>query len=350
MDTATTAPSHNRYPFFFFLFFIYLDFVPQVLKIFKIDLVRIRITCRNSEFTSFSSDAKKDIVVMGVNSRACNFLVKPIQISTLNILWQHVLRSNRSSSNNCTKELERQYRGKWPRVAWTFKLNQMSIMAVNHAKPKKILQIIRKMTGCTLAQYPSQAMNFAPQQQCTGRSMRMPDLVKFPGHNALPRYQMGLQSQLLMMFQQPNSPFQNYSRQQQVNESAQCLPYAPAPSVGFAPLMNDAPNTILPPRLTLSHCIIQSLNSSTSHPASEQCRPIALSTIGAIANKSCSNSIFTVKGECYWKNCNPVAKAMLSDLLDLFADMLDMVKFPRDLGLGEDVLVLDSYIRDKGAM
>ncbi|KAI3440842.1 uncharacterized protein J3R85_003078 [Psidium guajava] len=153
----------------------------------------------------FSSDDEKDTVVKGVKGGACNYLVKPIRIDTLKILWQHVLRSNPSSRNNSTKELEMPHllttsskadfphwkldqsevlnnthsqakneqenskslkkssedeadqgqtksRTKKPRIVWTPELNQMFIMAVNslgndNAKPKKILHIMRKMTS-----------------------------------------------------------------------------------------------------------------------------------------------------------------------------------------------------------
>ncbi|XP_030446899.1 two-component response regulator ARR14-like isoform X1 [Syzygium oleosum] len=338
----------------------------------------------------FSSDAVKDTVAKGVNSGACDFLVKPIQINTLKILWQHVLRSNRSSSNNSTKELETPHAlttsssnnahtqaqneeensksskrssedeadhgqnksgVKKPRVVWTPELNRMFIMAVNSlgnddAKPKKILQFMRKMAGvphltrqnisshlqkhrtnskkigaasdhrsahsslingpgfanlthptppsssligcgviqkhAASARYPSQAMSIAPRQQCTGCSMRMPDLVEFPDNNVLPRYQMGLESQPLALLQQPNPPLQNYGHQQRVNESAQCPPYAPAPSVGFTSPMNN------------------------------------------------THQVYNNKA--------------------MFADMLD-TNFFEDLGFGEDFPLLDSYIQDNnGAM
>ncbi|XP_010064661.2 two-component response regulator ARR2-like [Eucalyptus grandis] len=446
----------------------------------------------------FSSDAEKDTVVKGVNSGACNYLVKPIQVSTLKILWQHVLRSNPSSSNNSTKEFETSHLlttsssddshtraeneevnskslkkgsedeanhgknkvgAKKPRVVWTSELNRTFVMAVNSlgnhdVKPKKILQIMRKMTsvphltrqnvsshlqkyrtnskkigeasehqnatsslingpgftnptpspppsiGCggiqkyaAAAQYPSQAMSIAPQQHCTGCSSRMPNPVEFPHHNALPRYQMGLQSQPLAPLQQPHLPLQNYGRQQQVNESVQCLPYAPAPSVGFAPPMNNAP-PVLPKQsdnsliMQMSHTptymqipdaaahprhylsatthhhplhsqipthAIQSLNSSTPNHASEQGPLVALSTIGV--NESYGSNIAPVKGEfSYQNNHNPVVEdrqvsgneAMFTDMLD--TNFLDDLGFLEELGLGEDAPFLDSNIQDNGAM
>ncbi|KAL3725537.1 hypothetical protein ACJRO7_030548 [Eucalyptus globulus] len=303
----------------------------------------------------FSSDDEKDTVVKGVQSGACDFLVKPIQISTLKILWQHVLRSNPSSRNNFTKELDMLHavitstsndthpqaeneeensktlqrssedegdqsqtksEAKKPRMVWTPELNRVFIMVVDSlgsddAKPKKILQIMRKITGvphltrqnvsshlqkyrmnskktgeaskhqsahsslidgpgfanpthstplpsssligcggtqnnAASAQYPSQAMRIAPQGPCTGCSMRMPNPVEFPNNDALPRYQIRLQSQPHAPLQQLNPLLQNFGCQQQRNESAQRFFYASAPSVGFTSPMNNITHPVLP--------------------------------------------------------------------------------------------------------
>ncbi|XP_048132529.1 two-component response regulator ARR1-like [Rhodamnia argentea] len=284
----------------------------------------------------FSSDHEKDTVVKGVKGGARDFLVKPIRSDTLKILWRHVLRSNPSSRNNSTKELEMPHLlttsssnnthsqaeneeenskslkrssedeadqgqtksgAKKPRIVWTPELSQMFIMAVNslgddNAKPKKILQIMRKMTGlphltrqhvsshlqkyrrnsnkigeasehqsaesslingpgfadltcspppsspligssrmqnCVAsAQYPSRVMSIARRQQCTSCSTRMHNLVEFLDNEALP-------PQPLVPLQQPNPLLENYGPQ-----SAQCPSYAHAPSLGFtSPMKNN---------------------------------------------------------------------------------------------------------------
>ncbi|XP_048140265.1 two-component response regulator ARR14-like isoform X1 [Rhodamnia argentea] len=296
----------------------------------------------------FSSDAEKDTVLKGVNSGACDFLVKPIQISTLKILWQHVLRSNRRSSNNSIKGLETlhalttsssidtralaeneeeenskslkrssedeadhgqsQSPAKKPRMVWTPELNQMFIMAVNSlsnddAKPKKILQIMRKMAGVPhltrqnvsshlqvrvlnstslrkinskLGKQTYQCFNnsicslnlqrdmliksrFLIVQKYRTSSKKIGEasdhqsahssLLDSPGfanltHSAPPSssligYQMGLQSQPIAPLQQPN-PIQSCGRQQQMTESGQCRSYAHEPFVGFTSPMNNS--------------------------------------------------------------------------------------------------------------
>ncbi|XP_030536477.1 two-component response regulator ARR14-like [Rhodamnia argentea] len=249
----------------------------------------------------FSCDAEKDTVLKGVNSGACDFLVKPIQISTLTILWQHVLRSNRRSSNNSIKELETlhalttsssidtraqaeneeeenskslkrssedevdhgqsQSRVKKPRMVWTPELNQMFIMAVNSlgnddAKPKKILQIMRKMAGVPhltrqnvsshLQKYRtgSKKIGEASEHQSAHSSLLDSPGFANPAHSAPPSssligYQMGLQSQPIAPLQQPN-PIQSCGRQQQMTESGQCRSYAHEPFVGFTSPMNNS--------------------------------------------------------------------------------------------------------------
>ncbi|KAL3724370.1 hypothetical protein ACJRO7_029531 [Eucalyptus globulus] len=415
----------------------------------------------------FSSDSKKDTVLKGVNSGACDFLVKPIQINTLKILWRHMLRSNQSPSKNSTKELETLHnpttsssnnthtraeneeensksskrsseeeadhgqsksRAKKPRLVWTPELNQMFITAVNSlgkddVKPNKILQIMRKMTGvpphltrqnvsshlqkycmnskktgdalkhqsthsslinspgfanlthstppslsligssgiqnCTTsAQYPSRAMAIAPGRQCTCCSMRMPKLVEFPDHNASLMYQTGLQPQPLVPLQQPNPLLQNHSCQQQANESAQCPSYAPTPFVGFTSPMNAAAGHYLsattnphPLHSQIPTHDIQSLNSSAPHLASERGLPVALSTIGAKANESCGTNILAAEGEFYCGNDhNQVAEdCQVYTEEAMFADILDLDIF-EDLGFGEGIPFLDSYIQDNGTM
>ncbi|XP_030536478.2 two-component response regulator ARR14-like isoform X2 [Rhodamnia argentea] len=249
----------------------------------------------------FSSDAEKDTVLKGVNSGACDFLVKPIQISTLKILWQHVLRSNRRSSNNSIKGLETlhalttsssidtralaeneeeenskslkrssedeadhgqsQSPAKKPRMVWTPELNQMFIMAVNSlsnddAKPKKILQIMRKMAGVphlTRQNVSSHLQKYRTSSKKIGEASdhqsAHSSLLDSPGfanltHSAPPSssligYQMGLQSQPIAPLQQPN-PIQSCGRQQQMTESGQCRSYAHEPFVGFTSPMNNS--------------------------------------------------------------------------------------------------------------
>ncbi|XP_056165120.1 two-component response regulator ORR21-like [Syzygium oleosum] len=440
----------------------------------------------------FSSDDEKDTVVKGLKSGACDFLVKPIQINTLKILWRHVLWSNPSLRNNSNKELEMLHGstttssnnthsqaeneeenskrlkmssedeadqgrtksgGKKPRVVWTPELNRMFVMAVNSlgiddAKPKKILQIMRKMTGAphltrqnvsshlqkhrmntkkigeaskhqsahssltnpthstppslsligcgrtqngaASAQYPSQAMRIAPRQPCTGCSMRRPNIIELPNNYALPRYQMGLQTQPLALLQQPNPLLQNYGCQQQANESAQCLTYAPTPSVGLTSQVNINTHSVLPNQsdnslimqmsqtpsnmqildeaaatrrylsaTTQPHPLhsqisthdIQNLSSGTPHFASEQGLPGALSTIEANANEFCSSNIVAVKGEFSYRNNHyTVAEdCQLYGSEAMFENMLDPNIF-EDLEFGEDVPFLDSYIHDNSAI
>ncbi|KAF8014131.1 hypothetical protein BT93_H0084 [Corymbia citriodora subsp. variegata] len=409
----------------------------------------------------FSSDTEKDTVVKGVYNGACDFLVKPIQINTLKVLWQHVLRSNRSLGSSSIKELETpplapttsssndthtqaeheeenskslkrssedeadhdqsRSSAKKPRLVWTPELNETFTMAVNilgidDAKPKNVLEIMRKMTSVPLTrqnvsshlqkyrmnfkkmdeasehqsahsslihghgfadqthsappssslvtcggiqncaastQFPSQAMSITPRQQCACCSMRMPDLVQFPDSIAPPMCQTGLQSEPLATLQQPNPLLQNHGCQPQVNESAQCPSYAPAPSIGFNSPENAAARHHLaadthphPMHSQIPTHDIQSHNSSTPHLSSEQGLPVAK------ANEICgSNDILAIKGEfSYWNDHNQVAEdCQVYSNEAMFADLLDMNIF-EDLGFGEGMPFLDSYITDNGVI
>lgn len=171
------------------------------------------------------------------------------------------------------------------------------------------------------AQYPSQALSIAPRQQCTGCSMRMPDLVEFPDNNALQRYQMGLESQPLALLQQRNTPLQNYGHQQRVNESAQCPPYAPAPSVGFTSPMNN------------THQVY----------GNEAMFADMLNTVSWFVSRSSSPDLvgqFSFDTAIY--NDDSFWWLLFSSLMQNFFE---------DLGFGEDFPFLDSYIQDNnGAM
>ncbi|KAL3734539.1 hypothetical protein ACJRO7_023829 [Eucalyptus globulus] len=300
----------------------------------------------------FSSDAEKATVVMGVNNSTCDFLIKPIQISTLKILMclgtPHALTTSSSNNTHARAENEEmnsqslekssedeinpdhgknRSEAKKPRIVWTFELNQMFIVAIkslaNHVKKKKktkkILQLGRKMTskyrtnskkigeasehqsalwahlpsfanltrstppssspiGCggiqryaASAQYPSQAISIAPLQQCMDCSMRMPSLAEFPDHNTL--------------FASP------------MNNTNPVLPKQSDNSVIMQMSQTPSNMQILdehhPLHSQISTHGIQSLNSSTPHPAFEQDLLVGPSTIGAKGNESYGGNIIT---------------------------------------------------------
>ncbi|KAL3725674.1 hypothetical protein ACJRO7_030672 [Eucalyptus globulus] len=87
--------------------------------------------------------------------------------------------------------------------------------------------------GADSAQFPSQAMSIAPPQQRTGCSMRMPNLDEFLNNNALPRYQMDLAPITATCTVAATESTSPELQSPAASESAQCLPCAPAPSVGI---------------------------------------------------------------------------------------------------------------------
>lgn len=114
-----------------------------------------------------SSDDKQEILLKGIVHGACDYLIKPIRMDSIKVIWQHVLRKRRSSMKaittlpnpeegnlvlkepystpvyavsksrenvNCLKRRkddEDTIRGK-KRMVWTPELHQKFLSAVNH--------------------------------------------------------------------------------------------------------------------------------------------------------------------------------------------------------------------------
>ncbi|KAK5783803.1 hypothetical protein PVK06_038318 [Gossypium arboreum] len=130
-----------------------------------------------------SSDDGKGVVMKGIVHGACDYLVKPVRMEAIGLIWQHVVRKKKKRfSGEITRSLPLQpadnavppmdkrslkYRkrtsededvaedgesseGKKPRMVWTQELHDLFVAAVNelgrgNAVPKKILERMQAM-------------------------------------------------------------------------------------------------------------------------------------------------------------------------------------------------------------
>ncbi|PPD67019.1 hypothetical protein GOBAR_DD36108 [Gossypium barbadense] len=125
-----------------------------------------------------SSDDGKGVIMKGIIHGACDYLVKPVQMEAVRLIWQHVVRKRQRALGDF-----QQLRGnihatgrtlllkqaknaevttaKKPRVIWTQELHDIFVIAVNQlrqqAVPKKILERMQAMnvTGLSRANIAS---------------------------------------------------------------------------------------------------------------------------------------------------------------------------------------------------
>ncbi|XP_044502489.1 two-component response regulator ARR2-like [Mangifera indica] len=140
----------------------------EILQLESVDLPVVMI----------SAEDGKEIVLKGIIQGACDYLVKPVSMERIKVIWQHVIRKKytrfkelkqpRNADNELlqiegnSQSLKRRLNddqedealevtgGKKPRVTWTQELHQKFVTAVNQlgrdrAVPKRILERMKEM-------------------------------------------------------------------------------------------------------------------------------------------------------------------------------------------------------------
>ncbi|XP_039683965.1 two-component response regulator ORR23 [Medicago truncatula] len=85
----------------------------------------------------FSENDDPKLVMKAIDVGACDYLLKPVQLKEVKMIWQHVIRKKKTSKRSNDD----------PRFKWSRDLHHKFVVAVNQfgvekARPKKILNLM----------------------------------------------------------------------------------------------------------------------------------------------------------------------------------------------------------------
>ncbi|KAL3725676.1 hypothetical protein ACJRO7_030674 [Eucalyptus globulus] len=232
-----------------------------------------------------------------------------------------------------------------------------------HANPKKILQIMRKMidvphlTRLGFAN-PTHSTPLSSSLVRCGGTQNGADAAQYPLQpmSITPRYSMPVLCSCAIRW--VHSPMNNNTHPALTNQSDNLLIMQMFQTPSYMQILNEAAAI-----LEIKTCRPYVSPTTHPHPLHSQIskfkaliQGLPMLLLSKVSNESCGSIIITVKGEfCYQNNHNSVPEdcqvygneAMFANICSI--RLVDLNIF-EDLGFGEHVPFLNSYIQDNGAM